>query len=566
MIVGVLLLAFVAAASADSCISTVSTVPVSSTVEDVLSSVAYSAPSITSIGSAISTFELDSPSLVTVETVIEYYVPSYETLVDEIESIYNYPSEYTDISAVTAITQCYSSLAYAISELISAESTDSSLAEYQSTLQSLEVYYSSILTYLSAYTYAASPSVASASAIISVATLTSPSIFASVIAVSTAVESSSTVSYAVSYLSYVAYTLPSSVVTEILTIISSPSTVGSSTIASLESCYSTVYSELNYVESFTYSNPSVVTDLVAYLSAASSVSSLGSAVSTIVYYQLSTFGYEVSVLSSASSIVSSVSTDLEVLTALTAESPTLHYAEETIEGSFYSSPSVASAIYYALDYPSLVSSPSGVSVYEESHESFVSAVDYLISFEQYYSSVASTLSSIEYSLTEAFASYRTLLTAFSYVQDVTSPELASASDEISSAKSIVSDVTYVLSDIAYVTALVPSLSCYESVIEYYAVDYPSIASYLLSVDDGVSVVASSSISYVESLIASYPELNSAVVSLVYEFSYYPELLYVESSFIYAAYSDSQLLTEYDSFDYASSYAFQAFDVPTYYFK
>jgi hypothetical protein len=293
-----------------------------------------------------------------------------------------------------------------------------------------------------------------------------------------------------------------------------------------------------------------VTDVIDYLSAASSVSSLDSAVSTIVSYQLSTFAYEVSVISSASYYVPSLTVDLQVLTAITAASPTLHYAEETIEGSFYSSPSVASVIYYALDYPSQVSSPSAVSSYELSHESLVTAIDYVISFESYYTSLASTLSSIEYTLASVFASYRTLLTAYSYVQDVTSPSLASASADISSAKTVVSDLTYVLSSVAYVTEASPSLSCDEAVVEYYAVDYPSVATYLWSVDDGVTYVASSSISYVESLVASYASLNYALLSICSAVYDYPSLTSVESSFIYAASSDSSLLTEFDTFSYA----------------
>jgi len=135
--------------------------------------------------------------------------------------------------------------------------------------------------------------------------------------------------------------------------------------------------------------------------------------------------------------------------------------------------------------------------------------------------------------------------------------VASASAAISSAKSVVSDLTYVLSSVESWTISLPSLSCDESIVESYAVDYPSVATYLWSIDDGVSVVASSSITYVESLIASYATLNSALLSVASAIYYYPSITSVESSFIYAAESDSSILTLYDSLSTASSDAYSS---------
>jgi hypothetical protein len=548
-------------ASSSVCIPTVTTVPVPSSIETEISSAEVYAPSLTTIGSVISTFELSSPTLATVETVIEYYESSYASLVSELESIYSYPSLYTD-ETITELTTAYPTLASAVSGLISAELTQTNLAAYQSTLQSLEVSYSTILTVLTAYTDIASPSVYTASLIISQATLTSPSILATVIAVSTAISTSPTVSSAVSYLSYAIYTVPSSVASEVLTIIYSPSTVGASTVSSLESCYPTLYSELTYVTAFTYAYPSIVTALTAYLSAASTVSSLGSAVSTIVSYEMPTLSYEVSVLTAAISTQSDITEDLSVLTYLTAESPSLAEAESTIEGSFYASPSIAYTIYYALDYPSLITNPTAVSYYEESHESFVSAIDTILSFESYYTSSASMLSSIEQQLTTAFASYGTLLTAYSYVEDVTSPEEASATEAIYTAKTVVSDLTYVLSTLVSVISYNPSLSCAQSVIEYYATAYPSIAAYLWSVLDSDTYVAYSEVSTVESIIASYPSLASAEDQMLSAATYsvYPFSVTLESSFIYAAASDSSLLSQYETFSYYSSAAASSWSV------
>jgi hypothetical protein len=531
---------------AQSCVPTVSTAQVPSTIEEVISSVDVYYPSLTSIGAAISVIELSSPTVALAESTLEYYASSYATVIDEIESIYSYPSLYTDLSYVSELTSAYSSIASAVSYIESVEETQTELAAYQSTLQSVEVSYSSILTELSIETDIAYPTLYIASQVISEATLTDSSIFASVVAVYTAISDSPTVESAVSYLSYAAYTVPSTVVSEILTIIYSPSTVSASVVSSLESCYSTVYDELVFVTGFTYQYPSVVTDLVDYLSAASYVSSLGSAVYTVLTQQMSTFTYEVDVLSGASSVVPTVIADLSVLSYIEAESPSIAYAESTIEGSFYFSPTVASAIYYALDYPSLIPYPTQVAYEEESHESLVSAIDYIISWEDYYSSSLTLLTGVESGLISAFTEYRTLLTAFSYVQDVTEPSEASASASFSSAKDLVSDLTYVLSGVSYVVSELPSLSCAESEVEYYAEEYPSVASYIWGVLDDDVYVSASSAPYFASLIASYSSVYYYEQQILGGLIDYSFLASLESSFISAAATDSSLITQYES--------------------
>jgi hypothetical protein len=274
-----------------------------------------------------------------------------------------------------------------------------------------------------------------------------------------------------------------------------------------------------------------------------------------VSYQMPTLTYETSILSYAASTQPLITADLSVLTYLTALSPSLGEAEQTIEATFYSSPQTAYSIYYAIEYPSLIDDPSAVSSMEESHQSFVSALNYVTSWEAYYTSSASMLSSIESQLTTAFRSYSTLLTAYSYIEDVTSPSEASASVGISSAKTVESDVTYVLSGLTYVLSRLPSLSCYESLIEYYATENPTIASYLWGVYDRTVYVPSSSLTYVATMIASYASLAYADFMIVAGEEYYPSISTLESSFIYAAESDSNLLTEYDTFSYNSYQAY-----------
>jgi hypothetical protein len=536
------------------CVPTVYT-PISSSIVSILTSASYYYPSIYTIGSELSTLELSSPSLYTAETTIESYEPYYSSVISEIESMYSYPALYTDLSYVSEFTEAYSSLASAISIIETAELTQTGLAQYQSSLQTLETIYTSILTDLTLYTGIEYPAVYTASYIISQATLTDSTIFASVVAVSTAVSVSPTVSSALSSISYYVYTLPSTVVSQIVTLISSPSTVGSSTISSLEECYSTIYTDVDYVTAFTYYYPSIVSDITSYLYAASSVSSLGSAVSTIVSYQMPTLSYEVSVMTHAASTQPAISNDLSVFTYIAATSPTVYHAEDTIEATFYNSPSIAYSISYALSYPSLVTDPSTIQYYEESHESFVSALTAISSWESYYTSSSLMLSSIQSQLTTAFVNYGTLLTAYNYIQDITSPSLASATASISVAKSVVSDLTYILTQMTYVISQLPSLSCYESEEEYYAEVYSSVASYIWDVDDSIVYLPSSSVSYFQSLTASYPTLASADIHIMGGQIDYSFLYSLESSFIYAAETDSSLLTQYEELSSASESAY-----------
>jgi len=170
---------------------------------------------------------------------------------------------------------------------------------------------------------------------------------------------------------------------------------------------------------------------------------------------------------------------------------------------------------------------------------------------------------VESGLISAFESYRPLLTAYSYVQDVTSPSLASATASLSAAASVVSSLPYVLTEITYVISALPSLSCDESVVEYYATAYPSAASYIWDVLDGETYVATSSASSFASFEAQYYTLYSAEYSIVGGLIDYSFLYSLESSFIYAAESDSSLLTQYETLSYtiyAVSYSYS--ELPT----
>jgi hypothetical protein len=546
--------------SSSICVPTVTTVPIPSSIVSIITGASYYNPSVTSIGSVISTVELSSPSVYTAETVIESYEPYYSTVISEIESMYSYPSLYTDLSYISEFTQAYSSLATAVSIIESVELTQSSLAQYQSSLQSLETVYTSILTDLYELTGREYPSVYSAAYVISEATLTDSSILATLIEIDTLISSSPTVSSAVNSLSASLYTLPYSVYTEIVSWLSSPSTVGSSTLSSLYICNSAAYYEMKLISQweashpYYYSNPIV---FATWAGAAYYVSSLLTAVSTIISYQMPTLSYDVSVVSAALSTQSEITEDLSVLSYIEAESPSIYHAEATIEATFYNSPSVAYSLAYALDYPSLVTDPSTISIYAESHSSFVSAILEIDNWGWYYTSSSSMLDSIESQLTTAFVNYGTLLTAYSYVQDVTSPSLAIATAYISAVKSSVSDLTYILTQMTYVISQLPSLSCDESVEEYYAEVYPSVASYIWDVEDSIIYLPSSSVSYFESLTASYPTLASADISIVGGQIDYSFLYSLESSFIYAAETDSSLLTQYEEISSVESLAYTA---------
>jgi hypothetical protein len=541
------------------CVPTVYT-PISSSIVSILTSASYYYPSIYTIGSELSTLELSSPSLYTAETTIESYEPYYSSVISEIESMYSYPALYTDLSYVSEFTEAYSSLANAVSIIESIEMTQSGLAQYQSSLQSLETVYTSILTDLSLYTGFEYPSVYTAAYVISEATLTDSSALASLIEIDTLISTSPTVSSAVNDLSASLYTLPYSVVTEIISWFSSPSTVGSSTLSSLYICNSAAYYEQKDINQWIYSHPyytSMMPEFACWAGSAYYVSSLLTEASIIISYQMPTFSYDVSVLTAAASTQPAITNDLSILTYIEAESPSIYQAEKTIEATFYNSPSIAYSISYAINYPSLVTDPSSIQYFEESHESFVSAILCIDSWGSYYTSSASMLSSIESQLTTAFVNYGTLLTAYSYVQDVTSPSLAIATAYISAVKSSVSDLTYILTQMSYVISQLPSLSCYESDEEYYAEAYPYVASYVWDVIDSIVYLPSSSVSYFESLTASYSSLAYDDYMIVGGQIDYSFLYSLESSFIYAAETDSSLLTQYEELSSMSTIAYTA---------
>lgn len=541
-----------ASSSTSTCVPTVTvtTIPVPSSVQSGLSSACVSYPSIYSIGSIVSTIELSSPSFDTVETEIDYYEQSYSTLISYMETIYASPWLDTNPSEFSEETVAFTTLASDISYLVSVESSHASLASVQSSLQYVMQTDSSILTDLYVYTEVAYPSVYSASSILDSAELTSPSIFGEVVAVSSAVSAYYTVSYAMSALSYSIYSVPYSVYSDVETIISSSSTVSSTVVSYLESCYPTLYSYLTVITAFTYESPSVVSDITGYISVAYSVSSVGSAVSTIISYEMPTLSYEISAVSTAVSTWSSFVTGVEWLSDVTATSSTISYAETTIEGSFYASPSVAYDIYTALLSPSTVTDPSQISSEEASHLSLVSAFDDIISWESDYTSYASTLESIESYLTTIFASDRTILTAASYVSAVTSASTVTATYSLVSAETVVSSITTALSYITYVTALSPSVSCEESEIESYALTYSTVVTEIWSAVVSPSTVVSPS--YYAQLEDSFSTLFYAITSIWSEVSYYPSLSTYEYDLIVAASTDSSLLTQWSTFTYQSS--------------
>jgi hypothetical protein len=186
-----------------------------------------------------------------------------------------------------------------------------------------------------------------------------------------------------------------------------------------------------------------------------------------------------------------------------------------------------------------VTDPSQVSSEEISHTSLVTAIETIISWEDYYTSQANTFSDILSQLTSEFTSYRTLLTAASYISSAASPSFASASHAIASIKTRVTDITSVLSAITYAISNEPSLSCAESIIGSYAHVSPTVVTELFSAIESPSTVASSEVTYYATLVGEYPSLVSALDSVVSAEVSYPSLSYYEESFIYAAsiYSD-----------------------------
>lgn len=537
------------ASYSSSTVSSSSSLTLSASVSYELSSAAYCDESIYSIGSELSTLELSTPSLYMAESVIASYEYSSPSIVSDLESDMEYPSAVTSLTQYYYDESEYSNLATAIATLINVEETSPTLAADQSSLQTIMQSDSSILYDLSEYTDVYSPSVVSASEVIDEATIVSSGAFEDAISLSLDISSFYSLESNLASISYLMYSLPSSVDYEVTEFISSPSTMAVSSVSYLYDYYPTVYDFASVIGSYVASYPSIGSAITDYLSVVSVVSSFGSAVSSIEYYQMPTLYVQEAEMSSASSTWSTISTDLGYLTVIEASSPSLSYAFSTLENTFYESPEVASSLYYAIYSPSTVTDTELVSEEEMSHQSFVSALDTVFSFESAYPQYASTLSYILYAATSAFETESTLMTAAEYMEALTSSSVASATYSLSTDLTVISNEDTVLYAVSYATYESSTLSCYEQEIESYAY---WVDDYVMSL---WSVVESPSLYFAEA--SYYAELEDSYPSLVYALEYiysaaytFTSLYSYESSFIYAAGYDSQLLSDY----YYASYS------------
>jgi epidermal growth factor receptor substrate 15 len=531
-ILAVLLVSFCVAASASY-----------SSVSYALSSASSCDPSIYSIGTILSTIEFSSPSVSAAESIIESYEYSSPSVVSFLESDIEYPSVISSPTLFYSEVSEYSSLYAAISTIDDVIAICPSLSAVQSTLQSVMQSDSSILYQLSQYTYYVSPSIVSASNVIDQATIVSSSAFSDDIALSLYVAPYPSVSYAICELSYYAYTLPSTVVSDIVSFVSSPSTVAPSVVSYIYDYYPSIYPYAYTVESFVISYPEVDPWFTDEFYVDSCVSSFSSAVSYVEYYQMPTFYYQASVISSVEYTWPSVSTDLSYLSILEASSSSLGYAFSAIENTFYNSPAIASSLYEALVSPSTVVDTQLISYEEMSHQSFVSALDTILSFQSAYPSYSLTISYVLYYASSAFETASTLLTANSYISALISSSTASATYSLLTDLTVISSESTILSAVSYATYYSPTLSCYESVAESYAYNYPSVIYALWNVITEPSLYFTQASTYA-SLEASYPVLVN-YLEYIYSAAYsYSSLYSYEGSFLLGAEYDSELLTEY----------------------
>jgi len=184
-----------------------------------------------------------------------------------------------------------------------------------------------------------------------------------------------------------------------------------------------------------------------------------------------------------------------------------------------------------------------VSYEEMSHQSFVSAITEITSFENAYPSYVSTFDYIVPYLTSAFQTEGTLLTAVYYISEVVSGSTASATYSLATLDTVETDWSTVLYAVSSATFYSPTLSCYESVIASFAYSYPTAVESIWSVITDVTAYATEA-STMAALEASYSTVVSALEEVYYAAYSYTSLYSYESSFILAAASDSSALTQY----------------------
>jgi len=543
-----ILLAFIAAANArrESCVprpvSNVEPIPPPS-VTEVTSAASLTDQSLSSDIRIINAIDVSSPTFETVESVVESYARSHYDTISLLEYYDESPSEITSPTSEAEMVSRFPTLASAVSELISEEGTHPSLYALQSSFQAVMVDYPSIVTAGETSFEFSYASLSSAESGISKAQVSSPSIVTDVQVMTTIVSLSPSLSSAFSELTVAAeyYSTALHEITSARDWTDTDAWEVDTTLQSIKSCYSTLYSAIVEIDSFLTSHSSDSEQFSHLVTALTEVPSIITDVTEFVSAVSSSFNSALASLSPANQIDSHITTEVTYLNVIEASHPSVSCAEGTLEREMATKASTVEEIGEAISSPSAVTNPAQVSSLEDKYPSIVSAYDDIDSAELTHPS----LSYIQAQLTYDELVVTDLLTAANEVISETSPSLYGDKNIIEKAEYVSPTITDALHSLGTIIQASPSISCAESVIAHYASSYATILYTIAEALDSPSQVAASSIAYIAELTAAYPELASAIRTIASAELTFPQLASIQSDISFALTYEPSLIAVYN---------------------
>jgi transposase-like protein len=522
-------------------VSSVEPIPPPS-VTKITSAASEDFPSISSDISVIEGIAVSSPTFLSVESEIESYARSHYDTISLLEYYDESPSEVTSPTSFQDLVSDFTTLAQAVSLLVSEMNTHSSLYAVQSSLQAAMVDFTSIVTAGETSFEFSHASLITDESGISEAAISSPSIVTDVEVLTTMVSLSPSLSSAVCALTEAAEYY-SSALRELITARDWTYTTAweiDTTLVSIESSYPTLYTALTAIDYFLASHSSDSSAFSRLVTVLDYVPSIISDVTSFVTSVSPSLSLALTVLSPIEQVNSHITTEVTYLNVLEATHPSLSCAEGTLARDIASHASTVSLIEEAISSPLSVTNSYLVSSLEHRYPSVVTAYEDITSVELSHPSFSYVQSQLTYE--EAIVS--TLITDAEEVISATSPSLIGDDYDMQKVESILPTITEALHSLSTIIQASPSLSCDESVIAQYAATDATALYTIAQAIDSPSSVSSTEIAYIASLTAEFPTLASALRSIVSIEYTFPQLETIESDLTYALVIEPSLTKVY----------------------
>lgn len=527
------------------------------------------APAIVKDETLLSAISLESPNFKPVEADIEQYYKRYSKLVDSLEEDYEHPSRISNQEHFCEETKAHRGLAKAISKLTRAESLHPTLAIVQANLQSAMKTDSEVLTAMQDYTEEYYESLNKDSKAIHKAALDVPSVISDFLCVSMAEGNNVQLADAVSGISHQLLSLPITVDHEVHELISSISTIAPSIKESLESCYPTLYQEASEVAYYVISHETVESALSSFLSAAESVQSLSTAISSIISQQQSTVCQDISLIDTMHQSWPTATTALSFEQMLVESSDSLNTAAHQLQESFYQSPATAWSLLIDIEDPAKDTNPQKMQYLAQQHPSFVQAVKYETSWVAEHPSYRSEIVNLAPNVITELEVHSSLVSVLSSLSRIISSSVAAASASVGKVRSAVPSITTVMQTFQSIEVYDPSITCDEAVIASYDSTEPTLVSEIWEALTDPHAITDMQVISQET--AENPSLMSAFHNILKVEHHHSSLQSVQSALIVAEETDSSFTYQWSTYTEAEqsilstlSYSCFGYSNPSYY--